>query len=111
MDTEEEASGQMTDEIYTNGGDEESLSQQQQRRPIISGEQLDIEAYAALYTGRTKISRLISKIPETKSVGVSSSSMVVVFLSCLLQPSHQHFDFTQEKRWPRIRSTEPLSEF
>nr|KAJ0214771.1 hypothetical protein LSAT_V11C400171500 [Lactuca sativa] len=59
METEEEASGQMTDEIYTNGVDDESLSQQQQRRPIISGEQLDIEAYAALYTGRTKISRLI----------------------------------------------------
>ncbi|KAI3791124.1 hypothetical protein L2E82_04749 [Cichorium intybus] len=64
MDTEEEASGQMTDEIYTNGGDDESLSQQQQRRPIISGEQLDIEAYAALYAGRTKISRLISKNPK-----------------------------------------------
>ncbi|KAL4586051.1 hypothetical protein LXL04_010682 [Taraxacum kok-saghyz] len=59
METEEEASGQMTDEIYTNGGEDEPLQQQQQRRPIISGEQLDIEAYAALYTGRTKISRLI----------------------------------------------------
>ena len=59
METEEEASGQMTDEIYTNDFDDESLSQQQQRRLIISGEQLDIDAYAALYTGRTKISRLI----------------------------------------------------
>lgn len=59
MDTEEEASGQMTDEIYTNGNDDEPLSQQQQRRPIISSEQLDIEAYAALYTGRTKIFRLL----------------------------------------------------
>ncbi|KAE8665834.1 COP9 signalosome complex subunit 1 [Hibiscus syriacus] len=28
-------------------------------RPIISGEQLDIEAYAGLYSGRTKITRLI----------------------------------------------------
>ncbi|KAK8711246.1 hypothetical protein V6N13_146534 [Hibiscus sabdariffa] len=28
-------------------------------RPIISGEQLDIEAYAGLYSGRTKIRRLI----------------------------------------------------
>ncbi|KAF5761441.1 putative proteasome component (PCI) domain, winged helix DNA-binding domain superfamily [Helianthus annuus] len=39
--------------------DDEPLSEQQQRKPIISGEQLDIEAYAGLYTGRTKISRLI----------------------------------------------------
>ncbi|CAI9291372.1 unnamed protein product [Lactuca saligna] len=81
METEEEASGQMTDEIYTNDVDDESLSQQQQRRLIISGEQLDIDAYAytngvddesiingeqldidayaAVYIGRTKISRLI----------------------------------------------------
>ncbi|KAL8554337.1 hypothetical protein ACS0TY_002501 [Phlomoides rotata] len=41
------------DEIFDNGGDEEP------HRPIISGEQLDIEAYAALYTGRTKITRLL----------------------------------------------------
>ncbi|KAJ8900387.1 hypothetical protein K2173_025027 [Erythroxylum novogranatense] len=41
------------DEIYANGGDDSS------RKPIISGEQLDIEAYAGLYTGRTKIVRLL----------------------------------------------------
>lgn len=59
MDTEEEASVQMTDEIYSNGDDDSPSQQQKQRRPIISSEQLDIEAYASLYTGRTKISRLI----------------------------------------------------
>ncbi|KAJ9188381.1 hypothetical protein P3X46_003743 [Hevea brasiliensis] len=42
------------DEIYANGGDGPSRN-----RPIISGEQLDIEAYAGLYTGRTKITRLL----------------------------------------------------
>ncbi|CAI0470619.1 unnamed protein product [Linum tenue] len=42
------------DEIYANGGDDTSHT-----RPIISGEQLDIEAYAGLYSGRTKITRLI----------------------------------------------------
>uniref|UniRef100_A0A2P2JYE9 Uncharacterized protein MANES_05G039500 n=1 Tax=Rhizophora mucronata TaxID=61149 RepID=A0A2P2JYE9_RHIMU len=41
------------DEIYANGGEEST------RKPIISGEQLDIEAYACLYTGRTKITRLL----------------------------------------------------
>ncbi|MED6194304.1 hypothetical protein PIB30_027282 [Stylosanthes scabra] len=38
------------DEICTNGEKE-----QQRRRPIFSGDQLDIEAYASLYFGRTKI--------------------------------------------------------
>nr|XP_009620565.1 COP9 signalosome complex subunit 1 [Nicotiana tomentosiformis] len=46
--------GQIADEIYANG-DENS----QRHRPIISGEQLDIELYAALYSGRTKIMRLL----------------------------------------------------
>lgn len=54
MEAEDEGSGQMIDEIYANGGDETK-----RHRPIISGEQLDIEAYAALYTGRTKIVRLL----------------------------------------------------
>jgi COP9 signalosome complex subunit 1 len=44
----------MIDEIYANGGDES-----QRHRPITNGEQLDVEAYAALYTGRTKVSRLL----------------------------------------------------
>lgn len=56
MDGDDEASSaQMIDEIYANGGDNE-----QPHRPIIiNGEQLDVEAYAALYTGRTKIRRLM----------------------------------------------------
>lgn len=45
---------QMADEIYANG-DENT----QRRRPIISSEQLDVEAYASLYSGRTKIMRLL----------------------------------------------------
>lgn len=52
MEGEEEASGAVIDEIYSNGGEEK-------RRPIISGEQLDIEAYASLYSGRTKVTRLL----------------------------------------------------
>ncbi|KAF9616901.1 hypothetical protein IFM89_032863 [Coptis chinensis] len=48
--------GRMIDEeIYANGFEEERES----RKPIISSEQLDIEAYASLYTGRTKITRLL----------------------------------------------------
>lgn len=41
-------------EIYANG------EEKQRHRPIISsGEQLDVEAYASLYSGRTKIMRLL----------------------------------------------------
>lgn len=56
MEGDDEPSGTMIDEeIYANGvGDEEKRN-----RPIISGEQLDIEAYASLYSGRTKITRLL----------------------------------------------------
>uniref|UniRef100_A0A803M3F0 Methyltransferase n=1 Tax=Chenopodium quinoa TaxID=63459 RepID=A0A803M3F0_CHEQI len=51
---EETSSGQMMDEIYANGDDK------QPHKPIISsGEQLDVEAYASLYSGRTKIMRLL----------------------------------------------------
>ncbi|XP_047324376.1 COP9 signalosome complex subunit 1-like [Impatiens glandulifera] len=42
------------DEIYGNVDEEPQRS-----RPIFTGEQLDIEAYASLYSGRTKIVRLI----------------------------------------------------
>lgn len=42
------------DEICINGE-----ADSQRHRPIISSEQLDLEAYIALYTGRTKISRLL----------------------------------------------------
>ncbi|XP_024018226.1 COP9 signalosome complex subunit 1 [Morus notabilis] len=59
MEGEDEPSGgpMIDEEIYANGigaGEEEKRS-----RPIISGEQLDVEAYASLYTGRTKITRLL----------------------------------------------------
>ncbi|GER31297.1 COP9 signalosome complex subunit 1 family protein [Striga asiatica] len=58
MEPEDVATGATIDEdeIYANGGDD---SESQRHRPIISGEQLDVEAYAALYAGRTKISRLL----------------------------------------------------
>ncbi|KAJ7962317.1 COP9 signalosome complex subunit 1 [Quillaja saponaria] len=54
MEADDQTSGAMIDEIYANGGDEEKC-----RRPIISGEQLDVEAYASLYKGHTKILRLL----------------------------------------------------
>lgn len=43
----------MMDDIYSNGGEESRT------RPIISGEQLNLEAYASLYQERTKITRLL----------------------------------------------------
>lgn len=58
METEEDQSGLMVDEIYANGGAVTNDSSNRQR-PIINGEQLDVEAYASLYSGRTKIVRLL----------------------------------------------------
>ncbi|KAK7382143.1 hypothetical protein VNO80_00867 [Phaseolus coccineus] len=57
MDGDDETSGPMIDEIYPNGGGDDG--DQRSRRAIMSGDQLDVEAYAALYSGRTKIIRLI----------------------------------------------------
>ncbi|KAG8363345.1 hypothetical protein BUALT_Bualt19G0012800 [Buddleja alternifolia] len=56
MEAEDDAAGAMIDD-----GDDEirANGETQRHRPIMSGEQLDVEAYAALYTGRTKISRLL----------------------------------------------------
>ncbi|KAL6991264.1 hypothetical protein U1Q18_009382 [Sarracenia purpurea var. burkii] len=45
----------MIDNIYTNGGDGST----QRHGSIIIGEQLDVEAYVALYNGRTKTTRLL----------------------------------------------------
>ncbi|KAL6494037.1 COP9/signalosome complex subunit Csn1 [Orobanche gracilis] len=58
MDPEDDATAATIeeDEIYANGGVE---GESQRHRPIISSGQLDVEAYAALYTGRTKINRLL----------------------------------------------------
>ncbi|KAI3957212.1 hypothetical protein MKW98_012087 [Papaver atlanticum] len=42
------------DEIYINGGGEEKRS-----KPNLSGELLDVEVYAGLYSGRTKVTRLM----------------------------------------------------
>lgn len=53
MERDDDPAGPMM-EMCTNGGEETAS-----RRPIISGEPLDIEAYAALYSGRTKIMRLL----------------------------------------------------
>ncbi|GAB2271656.1 COP9/signalosome complex subunit Csn1 [Dionaea muscipula] len=53
MENDEETSGQMIDEIYTNGGEGK------RHGSTMNGEQLDVEAYAALYSGRTKIVRLL----------------------------------------------------
>ncbi|KAL3737730.1 hypothetical protein ACJRO7_019287 [Eucalyptus globulus] len=44
------------DEIYENGGGEQPPPRS---KPIISGEQLDVETYASLYRDRTKVARLL----------------------------------------------------
>ncbi|CAN8254067.1 unnamed protein product [Cochlearia groenlandica] len=54
MERDEEATESMM-EMCTNGAEDTSNN----KRPIISGEPIDVEAYAALYKGRTKITRLL----------------------------------------------------
>jgi len=47
----------MEEELYDNGGNDEN----QRQKAIINGDQLDldVEAYASVYSGRTKIRRLL----------------------------------------------------
>ena len=54
-DKDENSAKMMEEELYDNGGD----GKNQRQKPIISGDQLDVEAYASLYSGRTKIRRLL----------------------------------------------------
>jgi COP9 signalosome complex subunit 1 len=54
MDTDDDTSALNVDEIYANGNNDDT-----NHRQIISADQLDIEAYINLYSGRTRISRLL----------------------------------------------------
>ncbi|CAL0318333.1 unnamed protein product [Lupinus luteus] len=56
MEGDDETSGPMIDEIYANG---DGGDNNRARKPIFSGDQLDIEVYASFYAGRTKIMRLL----------------------------------------------------
>ncbi|XP_043721971.1 COP9 signalosome complex subunit 1-like [Telopea speciosissima] len=53
MEGEDEGPETMIDNICSNGFDDK------RSKPIMSSEQLDVEAYASLYSGRTKITRLL----------------------------------------------------
>ncbi|MED6135721.1 COP9/signalosome complex subunit Csn1 [Stylosanthes scabra] len=70
MDADDDTCAPITDEIRANGGDE-----QRTRRPIISGDQLDIEAYASLYSGRTKIMRLLFIADHCSDEKIGNPSM------------------------------------
>ncbi|XP_043716522.1 COP9 signalosome complex subunit 1-like [Telopea speciosissima] len=53
MEGEDEGPGTMIEDIVSNGVDDK------RSKPIFSSEQMDVEAYASLYSGRTKITRLL----------------------------------------------------
>ncbi|KAI3698341.1 hypothetical protein L2E82_41816 [Cichorium intybus] len=77
------------DDLLTFPSRTESLGRESLEARKRGGEQLDIEAYAALYTGRTKISRLISKNPKRNPLEFlhppwSSSSS---HASCTISPA------------------------
>ncbi|XP_059634118.1 COP9 signalosome complex subunit 1-like [Cornus florida] len=74
MDGEHEASGQMTDEVYANGGDDS-----ERHRLIIGSEQLDVEAYAGLYSGRTKIARLLYIADRCDNVSMQLEALRLAF--------------------------------
>ncbi|XP_050385293.1 COP9 signalosome complex subunit 1 [Argentina anserina] len=72
MDADDETSGAMIDdEIYANGGGED----EKRNRPIISGEPLDVEAYASLYSGRTKIARLLFIAEQSRKSGGEATEL------------------------------------
>ncbi|XP_057454527.1 COP9 signalosome complex subunit 1 [Lotus japonicus] len=76
MDGDDETSGPMIDEIYANGGDD---SDNRSRRAIMSGDQLDIEAYAGLYSGRTKIMRLLFIADANKNPTVQLEALRMAY--------------------------------
>ncbi|KAL6963744.1 hypothetical protein U1Q18_034749 [Sarracenia purpurea var. burkii] len=55
MEGDDRASAQMIDKVYANGGHGSA----QCHRPIINGDRLNDEPYAAFYGGRTKITHLL----------------------------------------------------
>ncbi|KAL3536868.1 hypothetical protein ACH5RR_000234 [Cinchona calisaya] len=77
MEDEDDLAGQMMDEseIYSNGDGAET----QRHRPIISGEQLDIEAYAAMYSGRTKIMRLLFIAEQCDNVSMQLEALRMAY--------------------------------
>ncbi|XVF22619.1 hypothetical protein REPUB_Repub12eG0186900 [Reevesia pubescens] len=86
MDGEDDVSNPMMEEMYANGigGVDDSPSSStsittRKNRPIISGEQLDIEAYAGLYTGRTKIMRLIFVADRCNNRGMQLEALRMAY--------------------------------
>lgn len=84
MDGIEGASNPMMEEMQANGTggvDESPLSSTTTRknRPIVSGEPLDIEAYAGLYTGRTKIKRLMFIANDCDNPGMQLEALRMAY--------------------------------
>ncbi|GLT84527.1 hypothetical protein SLE2022_027520 [Rubroshorea leprosula] len=84
MAGEDDSSNPMMEEmLYANGGDElsssSSSSSSRKNRPIISGEQLDVEAYAGLYSGRTKIMRLIFIADHCDNAGMQTEALRMAY--------------------------------
>jgi len=78
MDADDESSNPMIDEIYTNGG-EDTDTNRTNRRAIMSGDQLDIEAYSSLYSGRTKIMRLLFIANKSKNATVQLDALRLAY--------------------------------
>ncbi|KAG4201487.1 hypothetical protein ERO13_A05G281600v2 [Gossypium hirsutum] len=86
MDGEDDALKSLMEEMYANGikGVDDAPSSStsttiQKNRPIISSEQLDIEAYAVLYSGRTKIMRLIFLADHCDNSGMQLEALRMAY--------------------------------
>ncbi|PPS02747.1 hypothetical protein GOBAR_AA17906 [Gossypium barbadense] len=86
MDGEDDAPKSLMEEMYANGieGVDDAPSSStsttiRKNRPIISSEQLDIEAYAALYSGRTKIMRLIFLADHCDNSGMQLEALRMAY--------------------------------
>ncbi|KAG9148772.1 hypothetical protein Leryth_013444 [Lithospermum erythrorhizon] len=77
---DEDISGQMIDaDHHPNGGDATSPPPHHQQTPITTTDQLDIEAYASLYTGRTKIMRLLFIAERCNNEGMGLDALRMAY--------------------------------
>ncbi|KAG1362306.1 COP9 signalosome complex subunit 1 [Cocos nucifera] len=80
MDGDEEGVvGPMGDEaMFSNGGDD-GRRQQRRMKAVMGGEQMDVEAYASLYIGRTKVMRLLFMAEHCGNEGMQLEALRLAY--------------------------------
>ncbi|RWR80770.1 COP9 signalosome complex subunit 1 [Cinnamomum micranthum f. kanehirae] len=79
MEAEENCSGTMIDANGIDEEEEEDESSLKRSKPITSADQMDVEAYASLYSGRTKIMRLLFIADRCENQSISLEALRMAF--------------------------------